>query len=135
MTIPEVNLYNSKKDKYWIAEVWLAEEIFFYKYPFLLPDSFRQKMRKDEFEVRFEVLRVFTSVELEKVFRIDKFIQTYPVTLSNQQITKMKRLFIELIKGLKEQNLIRKLFLLKNFIQKRYRKGLLFMNNFLLLRF
>lgn len=37
----------------------IAEELFYYNYPFLLPDFFRKKNTKDEFEVQFEILKVF----------------------------------------------------------------------------
>jgi len=47
VTIPEVRLRKSKKHNCWIARVWVAEEFFYYRYPFLLPDFFQQKTTKD----------------------------------------------------------------------------------------
>ena len=55
--IPKVNLIKSKKLKCWMATIWLVEDLFHYKYPFILPDLFRRKISKDEFDVTFEVLK------------------------------------------------------------------------------
>ena len=51
-----------------MAKIWIAEELFPYPYPFLLPDFFQQKTTKYEFDVRFKVIQVFSSVNIEKVF-------------------------------------------------------------------
>ena len=105
-SIPEVRLWKSKKHNCWIARVWLADELFDYKYPFLLPDFLKQKNTKYDFEVRFEIMKVFSSVNIEKEFFIHEFFDSYPSVLSNQQRTKMKRSFIELVGVLKQHNLI-----------------------------
>jgi len=42
---------NKKLKSCWIGKVWLIDELFYYQYPFFLPDFFQQKMKKDEFEV------------------------------------------------------------------------------------
>ena len=47
------------KFKCWMAEIWLVEDLFRYKYPFLLPDLFRRKISKDEFDVTFKVLKIY----------------------------------------------------------------------------
>jgi len=46
----------TKSQKFWVARVWVAEELFYYRYPFLLPDFFQQKTTKDQFAVSFEVI-------------------------------------------------------------------------------
>ena len=63
VTISEVRVWKSKKQKNsLIARVWIAEELFYSNYPFLLPDFFRNKNTKDEFQVQFEILKVFYSI-------------------------------------------------------------------------
>lgn len=44
-------LFRLKKSKHnsWIAKVWIAEELFYYAHPFLLPTFFKQKATKYEF--------------------------------------------------------------------------------------
>lgn len=104
--VPKVKIIKSKKLKSWIARVWLVEELFYYRYPFLLPDFFKQKITKDQFEVRFEVIKVFSSVDIEKEFFIKKFLDSYPSVISNHRIANIKRYFIELVKVLQEYDLI-----------------------------
>jgi len=83
VVIPKVKITKSKKLKCWIGRVWLVEELFYYKYPFLLPDLFQQKITKDEFEVRFQVIKVFSSVSIEKEFFIQELLDSYPSVISN----------------------------------------------------
>ena len=107
VTIPEVRVSKSKKQKNsLIARVWIAEELFYYNYPFLLPDFFRNKNTKDEFQVQFEILRVFSSGSIQKEVFIKEFLDSYPSLLSNQRRTKIKQLFIQLVGCLKENDLI-----------------------------
>jgi len=94
-----------KIQKFWVGRVWLAEELFYYKYPFLLPDFFQTKLTKDQFEVRVEVIKVFHSVEITKTFLIQQFLDSYS-TVSNQRINKIKKNLIELVQLLQEYDLI-----------------------------
>ena len=56
-------IIKSKKLKCWMANIWLVEDLFHYKYPFLLPDLFRRKISKDEFDVAFEVIIPYLKVK------------------------------------------------------------------------
>lgn len=71
-------------------------------YHFLLPDFFKTKFTKDQFEVRVEVIKVFHSVDITKTFIIQQFLDSY-WTVSNQRI---KKNFIELVQILQEYNFI-----------------------------
>ena len=106
VAIPQVKLEKCLKQKCWVGTVCLAEELFYYKYPFCLPDFFKQKYTKHEFEVRVKVFKTFSSINPEKLFLIKDFFQNYKSILSNQQKTKMKTYFIELVKVLQDHNLI-----------------------------
>jgi len=105
VTIPEVRFDKGKQNS-WIAQVWIAEELFYYAHPFILPDLLKPKLKKYEFEVQFKVIQVFSSVDIEKIFSIKDFLQNYPSTLNNQQKTKIKKYFIQLVGRLKEHDLI-----------------------------
>ena len=96
----------TKFQKFWVGRVWVAEELFYYEYPFYLPDLFQQKLKKDQFEVQVQVFKTFSSENIEKVFLIKEFFQNYPARLSNQQITKMKEYFIQSIKLFQQYDLI-----------------------------
>jgi hypothetical protein len=51
----------TKIQKFWVGRVWLAEELFYYKYPFHLPGFFHQKLKKHQFEVQVQVFKTFSS--------------------------------------------------------------------------
>jgi hypothetical protein len=106
VAMPQIKLEKCSKQKCWIGTVCLVEELFYYKYPFCLPDFFKQKFTKHEFEVRVKVFKTFSSINTEKVFLIKDFFQNYKSILSNQQKTKMKIYFIELVKVLQNHSLI-----------------------------
>lgn len=93
VTIPEVTVEkDNNKHNSWMAEVWIAEELFYYTHPFLLLNLFNKnkKRTKHEFEVQFKVIQAFTSINVEKTF-----FESYPSILSNQEKTKIKKYFIE----------------------------------------
>jgi len=62
-----------------MATIWLVEDLF------------KRKISKDEFDVAFEVLTIYSSVSIEKKFSIKEFLASYRI--SNQRITNMKRTF------------------------------------------
>lgn len=105
ITIPDVKVFPGKQSR-WTAEVWIAEELFYYAHPFLFPDFFQKKLTKHQFEVQFHVIQIFASKDLEKVFFIKDYFKNYPSTLNNSQKTKIKNYFIEVIQILKEYDLI-----------------------------
>lgn len=80
--------------------------LFYYNYTFLLPDFFRKKNTKDEFQVQSEILKVFYSVSIKKEFFVKEFLDSYFSILSNQRKTKIKKLFVQLVASLKEPDLI-----------------------------
>jgi hypothetical protein len=67
VAIPQVKLYKCPKQKYWIGRVWLVEELFYYSYPFYLPNFFQQKFPKDELEVRVKFIQVFHSISVNNI--------------------------------------------------------------------
>ena len=105
VTIPEVNLQKGKQNS-WTVEVWIADELFYYAHPFLLPDLFQVKLTKLQLEVQVHVIRTFSSFDTQKIFYVEEFLQAYPSTLNNQQITNVKRYFIQLMEIFEEHQLI-----------------------------
>jgi len=51
-------------------------------------------------------MKVFSSIDIEKMFLIKEFFQNYLSTLTNQQKTTMKNYFIQLIQLLQDSDLI-----------------------------
>ena len=105
VTILEVNLQKGKQNS-WTVEVWIADELFYYAHPFLLPDLFQVKLTKLQLEVQVHVIRTFSSFDTQKIFYVEEFLQAYPSTLNNQQITSVKRYFIQLMEIFEEHQLI-----------------------------
>lgn len=83
------------KQNCWVGRVWIAEDLFRYNHPFLFPNLINKKLTKHEVEVQFKIIQVFSSVNIAKTFWINDFFEDYPVKLTNQQKTKMKKYFIE----------------------------------------
>jgi len=106
VAIPQVKLEKSPKLKYWVGRVWLVEELFYYNYPFSLPNIFQTKLTKDQLEVRFKFIQVFSSVNIEKVFFIQEFLSSYSSVISNQRKNNIKKYFIQLVHLFKEHDLI-----------------------------
>lgn len=99
VTIPQVKLDKCPKQKYWIARVCLVEELFYYNYPFSLPNIFQTKLTKDPLEVRFKFIQVFSSVNIEKVFFIQEFLSSYSSVISNQQKNKLRSILFLIYKS------------------------------------
>ena len=106
VAIPQVKLEKCPKQKYWIGRVWLVEELFYYSYPFYLPNLFQQKLTKDQLEVRVKFIQVFHSVTIEKEFFIQEFLSSYSSAISNQRANNIKKYFIQLVQLFKDHDLI-----------------------------
>jgi hypothetical protein len=104
--VPQVQFEKCSKQKFLIAKVWLVEELFYYNYPFYLPNIFQQKLTKYELQVGVKLFQVFTSISIEKEVYIEDFFKSYPSVLNNQQKTKIKKSFIRLVKVFEEHDLI-----------------------------
>ena len=89
-----------------MVEVWIAEELFYYAYPFLLPGLLSGKLKKFELEVQSCVIQNFSSITVKKIFDVKTFIENYPTKLSNKKIAKIKRYLISIIEILESNDLI-----------------------------
>jgi uncharacterized membrane protein len=89
-----------------IAQVWVADELFYYEFPFYLPDLFFLKLNKHEINVRIHVIQSFCIYKLQKIFYISKFIDIYPSAISGKQKTLIKQYFIDAVQFLQTCNLI-----------------------------
>lgn len=72
----------------------------------MLPILYQKKLTKDEFEVQFYFIQVWSLTTIEKPFYIKNFMKTYPSILSNQRKGKIKSHFIELINIFQNNQLI-----------------------------
>jgi len=84
ITISESRVYKSKQN-IWLVDLWIAEELFDYLHPFIFSDFFNKKFPMDEFQVLFEIVKIFSSSNIRKEFNIQEFLYSYPSTLSSKQ--------------------------------------------------
>jgi hypothetical protein len=102
VTVPEVFVYKSKQNIL-IVEIWIAQELFDYLHPFLFNDFFKQKLNKHQFQVLFEIIKNYTSIDLRKEFNITQFLDNYPSVLSNQDKRQIQEYFIHYLKILYQE--------------------------------
>ena len=120
VTVPKLEVYKCKKSKCWITRILLLERLFDYEYPFKYPDLFETesiKFNKDQYLVRFEFIRLFSSKSATKHFYLRNFFQQHSV--SNKRIRDIKRIFIELTQEFYQFGLIQpkvKLMLHSNYM-------------------
>jgi hypothetical protein len=95
VTIPEVFVYKSEQN-IWLAEVWIAEELFDYLHPFIFPDFFKEKLTIDKFQVLFEIVKIFSSSNTRKEFNIQEFLHFYPSTLNSKRKKKLKSILYDI---------------------------------------
>lgn len=86
----------------------IAEELFSYSHPFSVPDFFKQdhKIVKHEFDVDFEIIKIFSSLNISKEIDIQEYFHYYPSPLSNAQKSKIKQYFIQSLQKLNDVDLI-----------------------------
>lgn len=68
----------------------MAEELFLYLYPFLFNNLFQDKFTKYQFQVLFEIVKIFSSINIRKELNIQQFIHFYPSATNSKLKIKIK---------------------------------------------
>lgn len=71
------------KQKSWYVQLAIAEEFYFYKYPFYFPKPFLNYQNKYQLQVQLNFLLAFSVKEIEKVFDVEKFLDQFDISNSN----------------------------------------------------
>jgi hypothetical protein len=108
--IHRVTIFKQPGLKYLLARVVIMDDLFYYLYPFKLPDLFQRNLTKHERLVRVEFIKTFSSKDLEKYLHLRQFFNTYKI--SNQKIKEIKQIFIDLIRIFQQQQIIEQQLLL-----------------------
>ena len=104
VTIPEAKVYKSKNKKNsWVVEVLIAKELFEYLCPFLYRDSFKEDLKKYQFAVLFEIIKVFSSNTTRKEFNIKQFLKSYGSNINGRQKKQIKDSFIRYLKEFQQE--------------------------------
>ena len=102
--IHRVTIFKPPASKYLLARVVMIDDLFYYLYPFRLPDLFQGNLNKHERLVRVEFIKTFSSKGIEKSFHFREFFHTYKI--SNQKIKEIKQIFIDVIRIFQQQQLL-----------------------------
>lgn len=100
----------TKENRRWIITIAIGKEFYFYQYPFFFPNYFITYKNKYDLEIKLQLIESFSQVELEKRFPVEKFLNQFSV--SNKDLTKIKKQLIDSFLELKDYELIENKFIL-----------------------
>lgn len=110
VTIPDLTVYKSQENIL-MVEIWIAEDLIHYLYPFVFSDLFYQKLTKLQFQVLFHIVQIYSINNIRKEYDIQAFIENYPASLNNKQKTQIKTFFSDYIKTLYQEGKLRDYFI------------------------
>jgi hypothetical protein len=61
---------------------------------YIFSDLFETNLSRHQFQVLFEIIKVYSSNDIRKEFNIQQFLDNYPSVLNGQQKKKIKEHFI-----------------------------------------
>jgi len=88
----------------WMIEIFAAEELFYFPYPFQLPRYFLFSMHINDRRLKLRFLKSLAVSNQEKTLDLEEFFGI--VNLPNKQLIQIKKSMIKLFKGLVESNTI-----------------------------
>ena len=100
----------TKQNRRWTITMAIGEEFYFYQYPFFFPNSFIICKNKYDLEIKLQLIESFSQVECKKKFPVKKFLNKFSV--SNKDLTKIKKQLIASFFILKDSGLIENEFIL-----------------------
>jgi hypothetical protein len=106
VSVPKVDIFKSNSE--WVAKVWIVDELFYYNYPFLIPNLFNTKLKKYELLTLAKLVIFFSSTTIEKRFDVKSFLLEN--NLSNTDRKKVKEYFIKYINIFYQNGLIENKF-------------------------
>lgn len=93
-----------KQAKYWNVTIAIAKELYFYQYPFRFPNFFVKYRNKYDFEVKLEIIKVFSIDNTEKIFQTETFLKQFRVP--NKCRSDIKKIILDLISELQMLDII-----------------------------
>lgn len=65
------------------VQLAIAQELYFYKYPFYFPKAFLNYQNKYQLQAQLSFLLAFSVLEIEKVFDVEEFLDQFDISNSN----------------------------------------------------
>jgi hypothetical protein len=90
--------------KAWVVEVFAAEELFWFPYPFQLPKSFLISSQKNDLRLKVLFMKSLAVSGQEKILDLEEFFNT--INVENNQLIKIKKNMIQLLKELVKDKII-----------------------------
>jgi hypothetical protein len=90
--------------KAWVVEVFVAEELFWFPYPFQLPKSFMISRQKNDLRLKVQLMKSLAVSDQEKILNLGEFFNT--INVRNDQLIKIKESLIQLLKELVKDKII-----------------------------
>ena len=88
----------------WVGVVYVIEDLYSYRYPFLLSESFRNYTSCTDCFLKLKIIQVITANSQKKTFNMPQFIGQ--LNLSNKAIQQVKNTFISLLHEIHESGII-----------------------------
>jgi hypothetical protein len=98
------------KKKSWYVQLAIAEELYFYKFPFYFPKAFLNYQNKYQFQAQLSFLLAFSVREIEKVFDVEEFLDQFAI--SNSNLRKVRSYLLQTFVLAQDFKLIENQFLL-----------------------
>jgi hypothetical protein len=90
--------------KAWVVEVYAAEELFWFPYPFQLPKSFLISKHKNDLRLKVRLMKALAVHEQKKILDLQEFFNT--INVSNKHLIRIKESIIQLLKELVKDKII-----------------------------
>ena len=94
----------NQSGKSWVIEVFAAEELFWFSYPFQLPKSFLISRHKNDLRLKVLFMKSLAFSNQEKILNLEEFFNT--INVRNDQLIKIKESMIQLLKELVKDKII-----------------------------
>ena len=84
--------------KLWVIEILVAEELFYFPYPFQLSKSFLYSSNKNDLRLKVRIMKSLAVSKPEKTLDLEEFFIL--INLRNNQLIKIKKNIIQLLNEL-----------------------------------
>jgi hypothetical protein len=93
-----------ERKKGWWVELSICEELYLYRYPFHLPETFLNYRDNFELKVKFILLQSFCNISVQKEFPTQEFLGR--VSISTSKSAKLKNCIVRVLHELKDLKVI-----------------------------
>lgn len=90
--------------KSWVIDVYVAEELFWFPYPFHLPKSFLISKQKNDLRLKIQFIKALAVNDRKKILDLQEFFNA--INVSNKRLVVIKESIIYLLKELVKEKFI-----------------------------